>query len=93
MKTHLLPANNYKVTLITWKNGIPNGKYGKTEKSSHMTFYLRQGNVPPPFLSNKIISAATSVKYLGLILDKHYIIKLYHYIIKNIIILLYILNL
>jgi len=47
-----------------WKVKINN------EKSSHIIFSLRQGIVPPLFMSNKTIPAATSVKYLALILDK-----------------------
>uniref|UniRef100_A0A2S2R1T0 RNA-directed DNA polymerase from mobile element jockey n=1 Tax=Sipha flava TaxID=143950 RepID=A0A2S2R1T0_9HEMI len=47
-----------------WKVKINN------EKSSHITFTLKKGIIPPLYLSNKIIPSVISVKYLGLILDK-----------------------
>jgi len=56
--------NDMEVWYSNWKIKINN------EKSSHITFTLRQGVVPPVSLANKIIPSATKVKYLGLLLDK-----------------------
>lgn len=61
LQNHL---NDMEVWYTKWKIKVNN------EKSSHITFTLRQGIVPPVSLSNKIIPSVTNVKYLGLILDK-----------------------
>jgi len=42
-------------------------------KSTRITFTLDPKNIPPVFLNNKIIPINTSVKYLGLHLDKRLI--------------------
>jgi hypothetical protein len=52
-----------------WKVKINN------EKSSHIIFTLKKGIIPPLYLSNKVIPTVTSVKYLGLILNKRLNIK------------------
>jgi len=53
-----------EVWYLNWKIKI------NSEKSSHITFILRQGVVPSVSLENKIIPPVTRVKYLGLLLDK-----------------------
>ncbi|VVC44186.1 Endonuclease/exonuclease/phosphatase,Reverse transcriptase domain [Cinara cedri] len=40
------------------------------DKSSHITFTLKQSTVPPVYLNNKVIPSSSNVKYLGLTLDK-----------------------
>jgi hypothetical protein len=47
-----------------WKIKINN------EKSSHITFTLKQSTVPPVYLNNKVIPSSSNVKYLGMALDK-----------------------
>ncbi|KAF0752107.1 ribosome biogenesis protein TSR3 isoform X1 [Aphis craccivora] len=47
-----------------WKIKINN------EKSSHITFTLKQSTVPPVHLNNKVIPSSSNVKYLGMTLDK-----------------------
>lgn len=41
-----------------------------TTKSQHITFSLRKGNCPPVFLNNNQIPHHSSVKYLGLHMDR-----------------------
>jgi len=53
LQNHL---NEMEVWYSNWKIKINN------EKSSHITFTLRQGVVPPVSLANKIIPSATKVK-------------------------------
>ena len=40
------------------------------EKSSHITFTLKQSTVLPVYLNNKAIPSSSNVKYLGMTLDK-----------------------
>lgn len=65
------PSNAFKIILTTWKYGIQQWKIKiNNDKSTRITFTLRQDVVPPVSLANKIIPSVTNVKYLGLILDK-----------------------
>ena len=61
LQTHL---NLMEPWYSKWRIKINN------EKSSHITFSLKQNTIPPVTLNNKIIPQTSSVRYLGLILDK-----------------------
>ena len=61
LKNHL---NMMEQWYSKWKIKINN------EKSSHITFSLKQNTIPTVTLNNRIIPQTSNVRYLGLILDK-----------------------
>lgn len=61
LQNHL---NSLSSWYTKWKIKINN------EKSSHITFSLRQGEIPSIILNNQTIPTVSNIRYLGLTLDK-----------------------